>query len=78
MINNPAGFWVRFGAAILDMIIVGIPLAIIGFIITGDSEGNFFTNTLGLLYSLLLPVVWYGYTVGKKICGIRIVKRKWG
>ncbi len=27
-----------------------------------------------LLYGLIVPVIWYGYTVGKRICGIRIVK----
>lgn len=28
-----------------------------------------------LLYSILLPVFWQGYLIGKRICGIRIVKK---
>lgn len=27
------------------------------------------------LYAILLPVYWNGYVIGKKICGIRIVKK---
>ncbi|GED30749.1 hypothetical protein BCE02nite_18900 [Brevibacillus centrosporus] len=42
--------------------------------ITGETKGNLFTNLVSILYSLLLPVFWYGYTVGKRIVGIRIVK----
>ncbi|GIO88515.1 hypothetical protein J25TS5_54470 [Paenibacillus faecis] len=69
-----AGFWIRFGAAILDAIIVGIPLAILSYIVTGDFDDNIITNLLSFLYTLLLPVVWGGYTIGKRICGIKIRK----
>ncbi|MEI7026544.1 RDD family protein [Paenibacillus sp. y28] len=70
-----AGFGIRLGAALLDGIIVGVPLTIIALIITGISgEQEYFTNFLSLLYSLLLPVIWNGYTCGKRICKIRIVK----
>lgn len=67
-----AGFWIRFGALLLDAIIIGIPLAVISAILTGGEYDlrNFFS----LLYSLLLPVVWGGYTIGKRICGIKIRK----
>lgn len=69
--NREAGFWVRLGAGVLDGIIVGIPLAIIfgGW----DSEGHLKDFLTGL-YSLILPVIWGGYTIGKRICGIRIRK----
>lgn len=68
-----AGFWIRFGAVILDAIIVGIPLFIISLIITGGGDGKeYFTDIMSFLYSLLLPVIWGGYTIGKRICGIRI------
>jgi uncharacterized RDD family membrane protein YckC len=72
--NRPAGFWVRLGAAILDGLIIGVPLAIISYLITGSAEDNIFTSTLNFLYTLLVPVVWAGYTVGKKIVGVRIAK----
>ncbi|WP_416720768.1 RDD family protein [Bacillus subtilis] len=33
------------------------------------------TIRIVLLYSILLPVFWRGYLIGKRICGIRIVKK---
>ena len=74
MINRPAGIWVRLLAMILDGLIIGIPLAVIGYLMTGNWEENPLTNAVSFVYSLLLPVFWYGYTVGKKILGIRIAK----
>lgn len=71
---RPAGFWVRLGAAILDGLIIGVPLAIISYLVTGNAEDNAFTSSVNLLYSVLVPVVWSGYTVGKKIVGVRIAK----
>ncbi|WLR56987.1 RDD family protein [Mesobacillus subterraneus] len=72
--NRPAGFWVRLGAGILDGIIIGVPLLIISYLVTGSAEENVFTSSLNLLYTLLVPVLWSGYTVGKKIVGVRIAK----
>ncbi|MEH7443823.1 RDD family protein [Bacillus sp. JJ1122] len=72
--NRPAGFWVRVGASILDGLIIGIPIAIISYLVTGSAEDSGFSSTLNLLYTLLVPVVWSGYTVGKKIVGVRIAK----
>jgi len=70
-----AGFWIRFGATLLDGLIIGLPLSLISMLITGDGFGEErLSNFLSFLYSLLVPVIWGGYTVGKKICGIRIVK----
>lgn len=72
--NRPAGFWVRFGALILDSLIIGVPIAIISYLVTGSTEENFFSSSINFLYSLIVPVVWSGYTVGKKIFGVRIAK----
>ncbi|OBZ16715.1 MULTISPECIES: RDD family protein [Bacillales] len=70
-----AGFWVRFGAGLLDSIIVGIPLFIISLLITGGLEGReYFTDVISFLYTVLVPVFWSGYTIGKRICGIQIRK----
>lgn len=70
----PAGFWVRLGALLLDAIIVGIPLTILSLILTGGDGRDWVTDLISSLYGLLLPVFWYGYTIGKRICGIRIRK----
>ncbi len=72
---KPAGFWVRLAASIMDGLIIGVPLSLIGYAVTGDLDDNPLSNLLSFLYSLLLPVFWYGYTLGKRLVGIRIVKR---
>lgn len=72
--TNPAGFWIRFFASILDSLIIGIPLSLISFLIFGDWEETPVTSIGNLIYTLLVPVLWYGYTVGKRILGIRIAK----
>ena len=70
---EPAGFGIRLAANIIDSLLVGIPLAIISFLL-GLADDNIAINTISVMYGLLLPVVWSGYTVGKKIVGIKIKK----
>ncbi|AGI27609.1 hypothetical protein AW03_003350 [Bacillus subtilis HJ5] len=60
----------------LDYIIVSVPLLLIYWLITGkDPNDSMFISLVVLLYSILLPVFWRGYLIGKRICGIRIVKK---
>ncbi|MNZ65982.1 RDD family protein [compost metagenome] len=70
--ERKAGFWIRVGASLLDGIIVGIPLAVLAFIVDGGTNEGYTDNILSFLYSLLVPVFWNGYTIGKRICGIHI------
>ncbi len=73
--NGNAGFWIRLGASLLDSLIIALPVALCFMLVTGKDFGDdYFSNALTFLYSLLVPVFWNGYTVGKRICGIRIVK----
>ena len=74
MIDVNAGFWIRLGANLLDGIIINIPLLIVAHVLFGADNRDLFANIMYLLYALIVPVVWTGYTVGKKICGIRIQK----
>jgi uncharacterized RDD family membrane protein YckC len=68
-----AGFWIRLGASFLDGLIIGIPLVIIAGVLTGNYDTDEpIAKILSALYSILLPVYWYGRTIGKRICGIRI------
>ncbi|QLG40573.1 MULTISPECIES: RDD family protein [unclassified Paenibacillus] len=70
-----AGFWIRLGASILDAIIIALPLMVIAGLITGNFDSDEpIAKILSALYSILLPVFWYGRTIGKRICGIRIRK----
>ncbi|PLT33315.1 RDD family protein [Bacillus sp. V5-8f] len=72
--SNPVGFWRRLAALILDAIIIGVPLSLISYVITVNWEENAITTGGNIVYSLIIPVVWYGYTVGKRIMGVRIAK----
>lgn len=73
-IDRPAGFWIRLGAIILDAFIISLPLALIDYFITGQLRGQGISNVIYFLYGLIVPVVWYGYTVGKRLAGIRIAR----
>ncbi|QYR24128.1 RDD family protein [Paenibacillus sp. sptzw28] len=72
--ERPAGFWVRLAANLLDAFIVSLPLSIISYFIAGDWEGDYFTTAIEFLYGIFLPVLWSGYTIGKRTVGIRIAK----
>ncbi|GAA0595141.1 RDD family protein [Virgibacillus siamensis] len=76
MEKSRAGFWIRLGANILDGLLLGVPIAILA-VIFGLSVGDRDTiNTvISVPYYLLLPVLWYGYTVGKRFCNIRIARK---
>lgn len=53
-----------------------MPLLLIYWLITGkDPNESMIISLVVLLYSILLPVFWQGYLIGKRICGIRIVKK---
>ncbi|MDT0149880.1 RDD family protein [Priestia aryabhattai] len=72
---KPAGFWIRLLGNLLDGIIISIPLGLISFLITGDFDGDDpVTSLIGLIYAVAVPILWYGYSVGKRIVGVRIVK----
>ncbi|RXI95575.1 RDD family protein [Anaerobacillus alkaliphilus] len=75
-ISNSAGFWIRLGASIIDGIILFIVLGVISTILYGKFYMETFTviDILNGLYYLLLPVFWYGYTLGKRAVGIRIAR----
>ncbi|PYZ96424.1 hypothetical protein CR205_11925 [Alteribacter lacisalsi] len=75
-VSNPAGFWVRLGGNIVDGLLVSITLGILAGLIYGQwfSLETTWLDVLGLPYYLLVPVFWYGYTVGKRAVGVRIVK----
>jgi uncharacterized RDD family membrane protein YckC len=59
----------------LDALIIAVPLAIISMLITGGRQADeYVSDTLTFLYSLHTPIFWNGYTIGKRICGIRIAR----
>lgn len=87
-----AGFWWRFLAVLIDGIIIGIPLnilaAALGLGSSSSGSGSFnysvggggslLTTVLFLLYEVLTLTYWNGQTIGKKICGVRVVNAATG
>jgi uncharacterized RDD family membrane protein YckC len=74
LFTQHAGFLIRLLATILDGLIVSLPISLISYFITGNMNENIYANIINFLYALIVPVIWYGYTIGKKITGIRIAK----
>ncbi|MDX8366199.1 RDD family protein [Cytobacillus sp. IB215665] len=72
MSENSAGFSIRLAALLFDWLLIGLPITFIAYYIF--NEQSFLLNQFEVIYGTLLPVFWKGYTVGKKIVGIRIVK----
>ncbi len=70
---QPAGFWVRFGAILIDSVL----FIVIGFFLSlffSESTSSNLNSVFSEAYNLLLPIFWYGYTVGKRALGIRIIR----
>jgi uncharacterized RDD family membrane protein YckC len=69
-----AGFWRRLGANFLDGLVL-VPFFVI-FVVLGVSEekSDNIVGILETLYYLIVPIVWGGFTVGKKAVDIRIVR----
>ena len=80
-----AGFWIRFGAAFVDGIILNVVNFVVGFIFgmtAGQSEeGKIIIGVLsmfiGLAYDVGCVGTW-GATPGKMACGLRIVTAEGG
>lgn len=80
-----AGAGQRFGAYIIDTILMGVVSNIISGSMTvfyrGETNSDSYIYTMLLLtmlltltYHALLPVIWDGQTVGKRALNIRIVR----
>jgi|SRR3954447_4162595 uncharacterized RDD family membrane protein YckC len=78
-----AGFWIRFGAYLLDVLIYGIPAAVVVVV------AALINDTLGVLAYFLVIVgsiayfIYFeggpeGATPGKRVCGIRIIDMNTG
>lgn len=63
-----AGFWIRFVALLVDSAVVSIPSLLSNAVL--PVIGPF---VVGVVYKGLCLANWDGRTVGKKVCGIRVV-----
>ena len=78
--KKPAGFGIRFLASIIDFLIISSTLGIVFYIINGNYSIEW-TNGLTFrffytLYLTVIPILWGGYIIGKKICKIKIKRFK--
>ncbi|QTM98258.1 RDD family protein [Sediminibacillus dalangtanensis] len=76
-IIEPAGLDNRIVSRIIDAMIISLGTVLFSYLLYGDfNNGSEFrlTDFFGLLYSLSLPVLWYGYTLGRRLAGNRIVR----
>jgi len=78
-----AGFWIRFGALLLDGLILGIPFAILVVIAAQISSGlAVLVYVLWLVAYIAYPIYYEGgpqcATPGKKICGIKVIDMNGG
>ncbi len=75
---NYAGFWQRFFALLIDVILLGVLTAIISFIlrIILGADTNVISTVIQLVMSIAYWVFYqekYGQTLGKKALGIKVV-----
>ncbi|WP_050615200.1 RDD family protein [Bacillus testis] len=72
---DSVGFWKRFAATLLDIVIFLVVAKIIGLVVSDNDAREMTSSILQVFYMLLVPIFWSGYTVGKKMMGIRIVRK---
>lgn len=72
MENNYAGFWMRFGAILIDSIIVGIVNFIISMVLGKGAVTSLVSLVIGWLYFALLESSDKQGTVGKMALGIQV------
>lgn len=62
-----AGFWIRMGALLIDMILIGVIIAIL------DAGGEFWLIVLAAYGALMWKIK--GTTIGGLVCGLKVVRR---
>ncbi|KEK23803.1 RDD family protein [Bacillus gaemokensis] len=72
--REPAGFWRRFLACIVDGLVFVPVYIILAILKVSDSNTETTVNILNFLYFLIVPAVWMGFTVGKKVLGAQITR----
>lgn len=79
MVQSPAGFWIRLIARIVDGVILSIVVWLLSMLF-GMNEGTVNGATynplqiIGMAYFIIVPMLWLGFTIGKRAFNIRIVK----
>lgn len=79
-LKKPAGFGIRFLASLIDFLIISSTLGIVFYIINGNYTiewtNGFTFRFFYTLYLTIIPILWGGYIIGKRICKIKIKRFK--
>lgn len=77
---KPAGFAIRILASLIDFLIISSILGIVFYIINGNYSIEWIYGiTFRIFYELyltIIPILWGGYIIGKRICKIKIKRFK--
>lgn len=79
---HPAGFWIRFGADLIDSLVVYTPVGMLamaaGAVLGSNRSPVGLINTVGGLLAGCVYYTWMtaatGQTLGKKACGLKVVR----
>ncbi|CAB4952192.1 unannotated protein [freshwater metagenome] len=72
-----AGFWIRFGALVVDVIIVGVVSVVLQLAL--GTAGQVIGLVLGIAYYIYLEGPGgQGQTLGKRVAGVRVVSSTTG
>ncbi len=71
---KPAGFWIRVVASLVDSLIF-IPVAVLTFVNFFSIKSTALLIVVGLPWLIYKPFMesFYGATLGKMVCGVRVV-----
>ncbi len=78
--KKPAGFGIRFLASIIDFLIISTILGVVYYIINGNYSiewtNGFTFRFFYTFYLTVIPILWGGYIIGKRIFKIKIRRFK--
>ncbi|MCT2535223.1 RDD family protein [Aquibacillus koreensis] len=74
--RDTAGFWKRFLASLVDVTIISVITILVFYLLNGNllmSWGDsIYGEIIFVAYLTILPIIWNGFTVGKRMTNIRI------
>lgn len=74
--TNRAGLGVRVVASFLDFVILVTIIASVTYFLTGSFSFSFANGiawqSIYTLYLVVIPIIWSGYIIGKRMCHIQV------
>ncbi|MCM3757150.1 RDD family protein [Sporosarcina aquimarina] len=73
---NRAGLGIRLAASFLDFVILATIIASGIYLVTGSFSFSFANGiawqSIYTLYLMVIPIIWSGYVIGKRMCHIQV------